>query len=113
MAFTYEWKIVELERNVADGGVYMTHYTVKVTDDETGKSQTMNATYGFSPDASDASFVAYEDLTEEMVIGWIQGQGSPDFDTLKDEVESRLADALNLVLNPVTATGMPWATSGL
>ncbi|MGA0900906.1 MAG: hypothetical protein ACO3SO_10925 [Luteolibacter sp.] len=56
------WKIFSLNSNSADGGVTIAHWGVTAT--ETVEEETYTAyrygACGFSPDASDPSFVPYE-----------------------------------------------------
>jgi len=103
MAFNYEWKIVELERNASNGGIMVAHYSCTCTDSETGTFKTSVGVESFSPDASDPNFIPFESLTEEIVLSWIQG------DTFKEDMESRLANEVNNIINPVVMTGLPWS----
>lgn len=103
MSNTYTWKINELERNVADGGVTVVHYGVDVTDG----TDTLGAygTVSLTPDANADDFVPFDSLTEAQVIGWVQ-------DALGEEqvanIQSQLDAKLHEMQNPVTATGKPW-----
>jgi hypothetical protein len=103
MAFNYEWKIVELERNASNGGVMVVHYSCKCIDSETGTFKNSVGVESFSPDASDSNFIPFESLTEEIVLSWIQDNG------FKEDLESRLANHVNAIINPVIITGLPWS----
>jgi len=98
------WTIANLERNVADGGVTVAHW--RVTESETVGEDTFTAsaygTVGFTPDASADDFVAYDDLTEEVVMGWVHA------DVDKDATEAALTANIAGQKNPVSADGMPW-----
>jgi hypothetical protein len=63
------WTIANLERNVADGGVTVAHWRVEEVDGDYSASS--YGTVSFEPDASDPSFVAYDNLTESDVLGWV------------------------------------------
>ena len=98
------WTIANLERNVADGGVTVAHW--RVTESETVGEDTFTAsaygTVGFTPDPDADGFVAYESLTEEVVMGWVHA------DVDKDATEAALTANIEGQKNPVSADGMPW-----
>ena len=98
------WTIANLERNVADGGVTVAHW--RVTESETVGEDTYTAssygTCGFTPDASAEDFIAYDDLTEEVVMGWVHEEVS------QEDTEAALAANIEGQKNPVSADGMPW-----
>ena len=98
------WTISTLERNTADGGVTVAHW--RVTEEETVGENTYSAssygTVGFTPDASAEGFVAYADLSEATVLGWVQAELD------KDAIEASLTANIAEQKNPVTADGVPW-----
>ena len=98
------WTIANLERNVADGGVTIAHW--RVTESETVGDDTFTAsaygTCGFTPDPDADDFVAYDSLTEEVVMGWVHA------DVDKDATEAALTANIAGQKNPVSASGMPW-----
>ena len=99
------WTISTMEHNTADGGVIVAHW--RVTDSETVGDDTYFASaYGtcsFTYDASSPDFVPYDDLTEEMVLGWCF-----DSDLDKDAVEASLTVNIEDQKNPTTQNGVPW-----
>lgn len=102
------WTIANLERNLSDGGVTVAHW--RVTESETVGSGDSAVTYtassygtcGFTPDASDSAFVAYDSLTEATVLGWVQA------DVDQSATEAALTANIEAQKNPVSADGMPW-----
>ena len=98
------WTIANLERNVADGGVTVAHW--RVTESETVGEDTFTAssygTCGFTPDASAEDFVAYDDLTEEVVMGWVWESVN------QENTEAALTANIEGQKNPVSVDGMPW-----
>ena len=98
------WTIANLERNVADGGVTVAHW--RVTESETVGDDTFTAsaygTVGFTPDPDDPSFVAYDSLTEEVVMGWVHAEVD------QDATEAALTANIEAQKNPVSADGKPW-----
>ena len=102
------WTIANLERNVADGGVTVAHWrvteseTVGTGDDAVTYTASSYGTVGFTPDADADGFVAYDDLTEEVVMGWVWTEVN------QEETEAALTANIEGQKNPVSADGMPW-----
>lgn len=98
------WYIKTMERNVSDGGVTVAHWRVR--DSETVGDNTYAAqSYGscsFIPDPSAADFVAYSDLTESTVLGWVHSEVN------KDEIEASLTAQISEQKNPTQSNGIPW-----
>jgi len=94
------WTIANLERNLADGGVTVAHWRVTKVDGD--HSASAYGTANLTPDASASDFVAYDSLTEEVVMGWVHA------DVDKDATEATLTANIATQKNPVSADGMPW-----
>ena len=98
---TTTWKITQLDRETADGFVFTAHYTVE-SSDNTYKA----GVYGSIGFEKPETLVAYSDLTEEVVIGWIKNQLTTEKVT---EIESILQDQLDEQAAPTKASGTPWS----
>ncbi len=102
------WTIENLERNVADGGVTVAHWRVTETetvgegDDAVTYSASSYGTVGFTPDADADGFIAYDDLTEADVLGWVYEEVN------QAETEAALAADIAGQKTPVTSDGVPW-----
>jgi hypothetical protein len=94
------WTIANLERNVADGGVTVAHWRVTEVDGDFSASS--YGTVGFTPDADADDFVAYDSLTEEVVMGWVHAEVD------QSATEAALTANIEAQKNPVSADGMPW-----
>ena len=94
------WTIANLERNLADGGVTVAHWRVEEVDGDYSASS--YGTVGFTPDASADDFVAYDSLTEEVVLGWVHAAVD------KDGIEAGLTADIAEQKAPVTGDGKPW-----
>ena len=94
------WTIPTLERELSDGGVVVAHWRVSEVDGEFSASA--YGTCGFTYDPTDPSFVPYDNLTEEVVLGWVWGE--------VDQAATEAALAANIAdqKNPTTADGVPW-----
>ena len=93
------FNISTLERNT-DDGVVVAHWQVN-------KAQGENVAYSygsvsFTPDPSAEGYVAYADLTEATVIGWVQAA----IDT--EALEASLDADLEEQASPSIITGTPW-----
>ena len=94
------WTIAQLERNTSDDGVVIAHWRVSKTDGANTVSS--YGTEGFTPDASEAGFVPFADLTEADVISWV----TTALDTTA--IEASLDAQLVELATPTTAAGVPW-----
>jgi hypothetical protein len=100
MATTFTWHIANLERETADGFVMTAHYTVTAEDGT--YSSGAYGSLGFErPD----KLIPFADLTEELVIGWVQDAFGAEKVT---EIEAALQAQLDEQRHPSKASGMPW-----
>ena len=94
-----------MESNVSTGEVTVAHW--RVIDSETVGDDTYSArSFGasnFTPDPSASDFVAYNDLTESTVLGWVHA------DVDKNEIEASLTAQIAEQKTPTVSTGVPWS----
>ena len=90
--------INQLERNTADDTVITAHWNASVTEGE--HSARAYGSQGFTRDENSPEFVAFEDLTEELVVSWL---------TLDDSLEANLLAQIEEQKTPTTVTGTPWS----
>ena len=101
------WTISTLERNT-DDGVVVAHWrasdseVVGTGDDAVTHSGSTYGTCGFTPDANAEGYVAYADLTEAQVIGWVKED--VDADAIEAGIASQIAD----FKFPALSVGTPW-----
>ena len=70
MATTTTWSVTEMTRIEADGGVVKAYWNLSaVADDDTTVNQYDKNIFTYDASASD--YIAYDDLTEADVLGWI------------------------------------------
>jgi hypothetical protein len=101
MDIEYTWQIANMERNTADDGVVVCHWRCTGVDGD--RSASSYGTTSHEPDPSSADFVPYADLTEATVLGWVHAAVD------KDATEAAIADKIDAIANPTTASGTPWA----
>jgi len=102
---TFNWKVSQLERtNDSDKGVVVVHYRVDAVDGDftSGAYGTLN----FTPNPSDSGFIAFDNLTETDVIGWVKSEFGAEKVT---EIENALTAKIEEQKNPTVVSGLPWA----
>tara|TARA_E500000178_G_scaffold175217_1_gene174189 strand:- start:1729 stop:2040 length:312 start_codon:yes stop_codon:yes gene_type:complete len=101
MTATFSWAIANLERETADGFVYTAHYTVAAADDSYNAGA-----YGSIGLERPETLIPFDDLTKDMVIGWVQN-------ALGDEKVAEIEQALQAQLDekhaPTKQSGVPWS----
>ena len=109
MAATFTWKIETCERDLSTGGITMAHWrcnaeaTVGSGDDAVTHTATSYGAEGLTPDPSSSDFIAYANVSEANVKGWIWA-GTVD----QNEVQANLQTQRDLLKSPVTAMANPW-----
>lgn len=94
------WRIVNLERDAETGFVNVCHWTCSDADADGNAG----STYG-SIGLEGELVTPYEDLTEEVVIGWLhEAMGAETVAAHEAAVAAQIAEAKA----PKVATGMPW-----
>ncbi len=90
MANTYNWKINALDAKVSVGDdenvVYTVHWSLIATSEDEEHAVSNIGTHGVEYDAD--NFVPYEDLTEEIVIGWLED--ALDVDSMKAKLDVQI-----------------------
>jgi hypothetical protein len=96
----FNWQVVQMDRQAADGFVTTVHYNVSAVDGEFTAS-----TYGTVGYTEEGAFTPYSQLTEAVVVGWVKdslGQAT---------VEEALATQIEAQKNPVQESGLPWVAA--
>ena len=89
--------INQLERNTADDTVVTAHWLANLTDGE--YSASAYGTQSFTRDEESPDFIAFEDLTEADVVGWLE---------LDEGLEANLQAQIDEQKTPTTVSGTPW-----
>jgi len=103
MATTYTWNIANLERETQDGFVFCCHYTVNA-DNGTYSAGAYGSLGLERPD----NLIPFDQLTEEMVIGWVKEKFG---DEKVAEIEAALQAQIDEKTNPTKMAGVPWTTN--
>ena len=100
MTTDFQWKIANLERETQDGFVYNAHYTISAEDGTYSSSA-----YGSIGLERPESLIPFDDLTEEIVVGWVKDKLGEEKVT---EIETALQAQLDEKHAPTKAAGVPW-----
>jgi len=96
MAITTTWSVDNMTHVDADGGVILAYWSLVAASDAGGdETATEGGKNRFEYDASGSGFIAYKDLKESDVLGWIYDankgptSGGPEDETA-DEYKARI-----------------------
>ena len=95
---TTTWTITQTDYLTADGFITTAHWNATAVDGDYTAS--VYNTCSFEPATPS---IPYNSVTEAEVLNWIWANGVD-----KDATEASLASQIELLKNPVTATGVPW-----
>jgi hypothetical protein len=96
---TFNWQVTQTDYLVADGFITTANWTATATDG----TYTASA-YSTCSFATATPSIPYASVTEQEVLTWCWNNGVD-----KDATEASLAQQIELLKNPVTAAGVPWA----
>lgn len=111
MAITYTWTVTSLK--VKDEGLnknaVVQTYWKKVGTDENGNTGEFIGATPFTSSTMPAgdTFVPFEELTEEIVIGWIKDVVVGDYEK---HVNEKIANQIDQKVNLVQEKALPWAS---
>lgn len=116
MAFTYKYEVtaIKTKDEVVDGitntnAVVQTYWKLTGTDEQ-GNTGTFSGATPFTTTTMPAgsTFVPFEQLTEAMVIGWIQEvvNTNPGY---KQHIDAQIQKQIDEKIRPVTEAQLPWA----
>ena len=108
----YTWKLKGLKRkDTSDlNNVVVQTYWDRIGTDDNGNFGTFNGATPFNLATVDVNkFVKYEDLTEEMVLGWIKSLVNESYEThmvevIKKQIDDKISPSVEVT------SGFPWST---
>lgn len=114
MAVSYSWKITQLTKKPSvsdlDNVVVHCRWELTGTESTTGTTGTFNGATPLELDPDNTgSFVAYEDLTSDIIVGWLE---NIVVDTYWDHVTEVIAEQIAKTDDPeeeVAEDALPWA----
>ena len=114
MAINTTWSVTDMTRVDADGGVIRVYWRLVASSDAGGNESAseggkVNLTY----DASASDYIAYADLKESDVLGWIWEANKAEGETADEykvgiEANRTAKVEAQIERNATQATGVPW-----
>ena len=112
---THTWYIKNIERNTSDGMATKVDYQYKTLYNLEGHRFPVGRDYYgqvtlTTGSVSDPSFITYENLTENVVLGWITGSiDVTDIQTQNSaSIAQRIQTFLELEAEKTQSEGIPW-----
>ena len=121
MAITTTWSVNNMTHVDADGGVILAYWSLVAASDGEGKeTATEGGKQRFTYDASGSGFIAYKDLKESDVLGWIYDankgptSGGPEDETADEykariEAERTAKVQAQIDRKAAQSDGLPWS----
>mgnify|MGYP001576139443 CR=1 FL=1 len=101
----HTWEIHNLNRTLSDGLIVSASYLCR-TELNGESTRTIDQIELPYKDPSDADFIAYEELTQDIVVGWVTG--SIDTASIYSNNSSSIAQIINDKNAITTGDGIPW-----
>ena len=114
MAINCTWTIADMTHKDADGGVILVLWScVALSDGEPAYAATEGGKLQLTYDASASDFIAYADLTEANVLGWVYDslkEGDETADEAKARVETDRTAKVQAQIDKANSqsNGLPW-----
>ena len=114
MAITNTWAVTNMQHTDADGGVFLVYWSMVAASDGTPSyTASEGGKLRCEYDASSSSYIAYADLTEANVLGWVYNsliEGEETAEEAKLRIE---ADRTGKVQGQIDraasqSSGVPW-----
>jgi hypothetical protein len=96
---TYNWTVPQTDYLVSDGFITTAHWQCVATDGTYTASAYSTCSFSLATPS-----IPYDSVTEQEVLNWCWSNGVD-----KDATEASLAAQIELLKNPVKATGTPWS----
>ena len=114
MAITNTWSVTNMQHTDADGGVFLVYWSMVAQSDGTPSySASEGGKLRCEYDASSSSYIAYADLTEANVLGWVYNSLIEGEETAEEAKERVEADRTGKVQGQIDraasqSSGVPW-----
>jgi hypothetical protein len=103
----YTWEVTGMKTDDIDGfqNTVIRTYWIKKGIDSDGNEGTFNGATPFYPDSIDGeNFIPYEQLSEEIVLGWIQNYIDSDYEQhINDQIQKQIEDRKS------KSPSLPWS----
>mgnify|MGYP003681567003 FL=1 len=115
MAITTTWSVSDMTHKDSDGGVFLVHWSLTAQSDGTPSySAQEGGKLSCTADPSASDYIAYADLKESDVLGWVYDsliEGDETAAEAKARVEADRTAKVQKQIDAAatTASGTPWA----
>ena len=111
MAITTTWNVSDMTHKDSDGGVFLVYWSLTATDGTYSAQEGGKLRCTADPSASD--YIAYADLTEANVLGWVYSSLIVDDETAaeaKARIEAERTAKVQGQIDRAAAnsSGVPW-----
>ena len=111
MAITTTWSVSNMTHKDSDGGVFLVYWSLTATDGTYSAQEGGKLRCTADPSASD--YIAYADLTEADVLGWVYSsliEGDETAAEAKARIEAERTAKVQGQIDRAAAnsTGVPW-----
>ena len=114
MAITTTWNVSDMTHKDSDGGVFLVYWSLTAQSDGTPSySAQEGGKLRCTADPSASDYIAYADLTEADVLGWVYSSLIVDDETAAEakariEVDRTAKVQKQIDAAATTASGVPW-----
>tara|TARA_R110002110_G_scaffold333037_1_gene543951 strand:+ start:283 stop:627 length:345 start_codon:yes stop_codon:yes gene_type:complete len=114
MAITTTWNVSDMTHKDSDGGVFLVYWSLTAQSDGTPSySAQEGGKLRCTADPSASDYIAYADLTEADVLGWvydslIEGDETAAEAKARIEVDRTAKVQKQIDAAATTASGVPW-----
>ena len=115
MAITNTWSVSDMQHTDATGGVFLVYWSmIAQSDGDPSYSASEGGKLRCEPDPSASDYIAYADLTEADVLGWVYDSlivGDETAAEAKARVEADRTAKVQKQIDAAATTesGVPWA----
>ena len=117
MAVSYSWKVTQMtKKTIGDNENVVLHvrWELKGTESSTGTHGTFSGAtpLDFDPSSTD-EFVSFGELTEELVVGWLQNIVTGSYwDHVVEKIKEQI-DRIDDPIEEVSSDALPWSTGSV
>ena len=108
----YTWEITGIKRKDSPdvSNIIVQTYWKKIGTDDDGRTGEFSGATPFDPSSVDPNnFISFDDLTEEIVLGWIQSVVVGDYESHVNEQIQRQIDS-QIYPETEETSNFPWST---
>ena len=108
MAITYTWAVTGMKVTMVgtEADYVIQTYWTKTGTDENGNTGMFSGATPLDPNPDQPEFIPYDQLTQEIVLSWIQPVVTGAYE---GHVNGVIAEQIAAKIAPITEATLPWA----